>query len=229
MSVICRLTNARFKDDGAIPIVRWGRKAAGLFRCRFKDSRVADYLKLIVIICKFWMCVMKKMMFALVVLMGVVCAQTASAAVLTWESAISSGTDVSGSGTDSIDVTQHLALQKGSFSYTYQLSSSANTVLYLMNSLSSPKHSDGISFSSVILDGVELTDFSHDSKSWSWEGQSLSAGLHTITLNGLSNDKFAKSFELTVNAVPVPAAIWLFGSGIAGLVGFSRRKAALAV
>jgi hypothetical protein len=24
--------------------------------------------------------------------------------------------------------------------------------------------------------------------------------------------------------VPVPAAIWLFGSAMAGLVGFSRRK-----
>ncbi len=33
------------------------------------------------------------------------------------------------------------------------------------------------------------------------------------------------SFELnTVSAVPVPAAIWLFGSGLLTLIGFSRRK-----
>ena len=28
----------------------------------------------------------------------------------------------------------------------------------------------------------------------------------------------------TVTAVPVPAAVWLFGSGLLGLVGFARRK-----
>jgi hypothetical protein len=27
-----------------------------------------------------------------------------------------------------------------------------------------------------------------------------------------------------VSAVPVPAAVWLFGSGLLGLVGISRRK-----
>jgi hypothetical protein len=29
---------------------------------------------------------------------------------------------------------------------------------------------------------------------------------------------------VTVNAVPVPAAAWLFGSGLIALVGFSKRK-----
>lgn len=35
---------------------------------------------------------------------------------------------------------------------------------------------------------------------------------------------YALSSELTVSAVPVPAAIWLFGSGLLGLVGMARRK-----
>ncbi len=40
---------------------------------------------------------------------------------------------------------------------------------------------------------------------------------------------YALSQEITVpSAVPVPAAIWLFGSGILGLIGFSRRKKAAA-
>lgn len=30
--------------------------------------------------------------------------------------------------------------------------------------------------------------------------------------------------NMTLNAVPVPAAIWLFGSGLIGLAGFARRK-----
>ena len=31
---------------------------------------------------------------------------------------------------------------------------------------------------------------------------------------------------LTVSAVPVPAAVWLFGTALAGLIGFSRRRKA---
>lgn len=29
---------------------------------------------------------------------------------------------------------------------------------------------------------------------------------------------------LAVSEVPVPAAVWLFGSGLVGLMGFKRRK-----
>jgi len=34
----------------------------------------------------------------------------------------------------------------------------------------------------------------------------------------------APSWQGTVSAVPVPAAVWLFGSGLIGLAGFARRK-----
>ena len=30
--------------------------------------------------------------------------------------------------------------------------------------------------------------------------------------------------ERELNPVPVPAAVWLFGSGLLGLVGIARRK-----
>jgi len=36
----------------------------------------------------------------------------------------------------------------------------------------------------------------------------------------------ADSYTLNVGAVPVPAAVWLFGSGLLGLVGMARRKKA---
>ncbi len=40
----------------------------------------------------------------------------------------------------------------------------------------------------------------------------------TTTGNGFSE------LALGVTPVPLPAAVWLFGSGMAGLIGFSRRK-----
>ena len=36
----------------------------------------------------------------------------------------------------------------------------------------------------------------------------------------------APTFQGTVQAVPIPAAVWLFGSGLVGLVGVARRRKA---
>jgi len=41
---------------------------------------------------------------------------------------------------------------------------------------------------------------------------------------GTPNDLY--SFHLQPTAVPLPAAVWLFGSGLLGLVGMARRKKA---
>lgn len=35
----------------------------------------------------------------------------------------------------------------------------------------------------------------------------------------------AISYNMSITAVPVPAAVWLFGSGLIGLIGMVRRKA----
>ena len=43
--------------------------------------------------------------------------------------------------------------------------------------------------------------------------------------HGFDNpDDYLFHMEGTISSVPVPAAIWLFGSGLIGLVGFARRK-----
>ena len=48
----------------------------------------------------------------------------------------------------------------------------------------------------------------------------------TLHDNNVRNDNVGTYLVREVSAVPIPAAIWLFGSGLIGLVGFARRKKA---
>jgi hypothetical protein len=55
--------------------------------------------------------------------------------------------------------------------------------------------------------------------------------VYTVLLGGRAGGSWngvKASYALDVAAVPVPGAVWLFGSAMAGLVGFSRRKKAIA-
>ena len=51
-----------------------------------------------------------------------------------------------------------------------------------------------------------------------------SAGDWSISGTGASD--IGGSGQFSVSAVPVPAAVWLFGSGLVGLIGLARRKKA---
>lgn len=64
---------------------------------------------------------------------------------------------------------------------------------------------------------IDLNDF--DSITGAFSSFSLA--------NGPAGDPIFYSIDaLTLRAIPVPAAVWLFGSGLLGLVGVVRRKAA---
>jgi hypothetical protein len=56
----------------------------------------------------------------------------------------------------------------------------------------------------------------------SWSGDTsvtpLGANSYTVTFTDGS------VLEIDVRIVPVPAGVWLFGSGLLGLIGISRRK-----
>lgn len=55
--------------------------------------------------------------------------------------------------------------------------------------------------------------------------------IYTIALGGYRNGDWTTTndgYKLTVSQVPVPGAVWLFGSAMAGLVGFGRRKSKIA-
>ena len=50
----------------------------------------------------------------------------------------------------------------------------------------------------------------------------------TLSLSGTtigSVDSFAGLAGIQISSVPIPSAVWLFGSGLIGLIGFARRKA----
>ena len=73
----------------------------------------------------------------------------------------------------------------------------------------------------MINDGIagvftgEIMYSRNDGSSWYSTNQ---YGFDYASLNGII------STNVTVSAVPVPAAVWLFGSGLLGLIGISRRK-----
>jgi len=46
----------------------------------------------------------------------------------------------------------------------------------------------------------------------------------SITNLSFDGTRFSGDFSFTVSEVPVPAAAWLFGSGLIGLIGIARRK-----
>ena len=45
-----------------------------------------------------------------------------------------------------------------------------------------------------------------------------------LSTNDIPIEPDLDTTNLTINAIPIPAAIWLFGSGLIGLVGIARRK-----
>jgi len=48
----------------------------------------------------------------------------------------------------------------------------------------------------------------------------------TIFLKGVTGSQYIGLDNVSVSAAPIPAAVWLFGSGLLGLVGIARRKKA---
>lgn len=67
---------------------------------------------------------------------------------------------------------------------------------------------------------------------WTFVGVIETNGFQTVEIRELSGKDaqqefiFGDSFTIGVSAVPIPAAAWLFGSGLLGLVGIARRKKA---
>ena len=68
----------------------------------------------------------------------------------------------------------------------------------------------GINFHALLLDGSAFDSFSS------------TFAINDDAFNEVNGTWTASTFSMT--PVPVPAAVWLFGSGLVGLVGLVRRK-----
>ncbi len=85
---------------------------------------------------------------------------------------------------------------------------------------------DNIIFSGNLIE-MDETDF--------WLSGSISNGAYNLIVEAITDADAASfgydygyasgDFELELTAVPVPAAVWLFGSGLLALAGFAPRKA----
>lgn len=131
----------------------------------------------------------------------------------------------------------------GSFSFDIgdYISLSQSFDMSLINSLTFDTRLDSSGFGSTMFqDFIEAAVYIDSVQVWSSQTHgeyfdinidtSLLNGVHTLDFRlqstGLANDIQSDHFyvdNIRVSAVPVPGAVWLFGSGLLGLISVARR------
>ncbi len=168
---------------------------------------------------------MKKVIFAVVLLMGFLFVQSTSAATLAWSannpagSTPAQGQFTSGLNNDSA-INGWFSFKNtfsGLFSHIYTLTSNPASKVY---AFAVPLPTTNFKINYVKLDGIDMPLVSGQ-----YTALSSLAGSHTIAIDGsVLKPRLASQYQISAVATPIPAALWLFGSGIAGLVSVSRRK-----
>lgn len=165
---------------------------------------------------------MKKMSIVLALLMLTGFTQAVFSATLTW-GATPVGTTVTLDKGSVISASFGFgpSLIGDIFSHSYSFkSSSLASVLVRMIEL--PQ--ENVDITKITYDGIAM---SFDTVNQRWFGSGLNILDHSIQIMG-SVDRAGSAYLLTaensISNVPVPAAIWLFGSAFAGLIGVSKRK-----
>ncbi len=109
----------------------------------------------------------------------------------------------------------------GEFSFTPNANPGDWDLLVLTGDPSTPANNSGTLLGS---DAFKLAWW--DGASWVGESAIVHKGgsVYDIIFGDISNG--ATTLTVDVNPIPIPAAAWLFGSAIIGLVGVARRKKA---
>jgi hypothetical protein len=78
-----------------------------------------------------------------------------------------------------------------------------------------------------IISGLTLTsEEGFNVLSYTFTSDSIIVITESYLVNDIEGNIFTASFDIQSSVVPVPPAVWLFGSGLIGLIGVARRKKA---
>ena len=103
------------------------------------------------------------------------------------------------------------------------------SVLTLMGDLSGSRSSLGLLLDDldiVFPDGTHVAAYLYDGDVGTKYLTQDYISTYYISQNDTDGSAETGSFLVRTSVVPVPAAVWLFGSGLLGLVGIARRKKA---
>lgn len=118
----------------------------------------------------------------------------------------------------------------------YSVNMEADTVLI---NHEMPGWTTTVSFNGVFIDSLDdssgnvLSGVTVDTNISNWDSSMLLFDGNSIWVNFLtpSSDELGQglitlTLDFSVSEVPVPASVWLFGTGLIGLIGIARRKKA---
>ena len=83
---------------------------------------------------------------------------------------------------------------------------------------------DSITGQNVTFTGPALGGLIASNESFSFSAANIDPGSALISPADMEDWTATTSFTSSATLVPVPAAVWLFGSGLLGLVGIARRR-----
>lgn len=86
-------------------------------------------------------------------------------------------------------------------------------------------YSLGYKFTDPIVTDESMDSVYNFSFMFAHNASDLALNFSATGLQGLADESWGlDNVQVEVSAVPVPAAVWLFGSGLLGLIGMARRK-----
>ncbi len=84
-----------------------------------------------------------------------------------------------------------------------------------------------IQFGDLFSSPVEITGFTLTTVGSNLSSSAITFDAHSVTVNFASTFwAEGSSASIALETIPIPAAVWLFGSGLLGLVGIARLKKA---